>query len=340
MESPVAERKKRTDATPASDSAGKAQTEGSDPDHFPDARELARNHSSQTKPDVTNPYTLGDPANPLGMQEPANDEWTGEGNTVPYGTTPQVNTNEANPYSDGDPANPLGTQAPLGHDNGGTDMQGHRLPQTDVNARNPYATGDPANPLGGQRALFDDEDPRTQEPIDPASTRFRFVTIPIALVGALFGVLAAIYEQTFGGHSLALFVAGPVIEECVKPMGVIWLLEYRPRWLSASWQVVALAALSGLVFATIENLVYIHIYVPDGTPFFQAFRWIVCTALHVGCCTVFGLGLARNWRLILARGGGFQIDSAFAWFVAAAVIHGAYNFSVTVLQVSGVLTFD
>ncbi len=268
--------------------------------------DLERSHSSQLKADATNPYTLGDPSNPLDKQKPANDEWTGEGNNVPHQYAPQTSLKIENPYAHGDPANVLGKQ--------------HQLYDK--------------NPDPGHSSLAHSGDELNQD-----HRSLLLLAIPIALLGGLLSIPVALIGQLTNHQPLMTFVGGPVIEEIAKPLGVIWLISYRPRWLVSPVWAILFSALGGLIFASVENLIYIHIYVPDGTENFQAYRWTVCTGLHVLCSTVFGLGLAKSLRLILAQGGRFQIDSILGYFTAAAVIHGVYNFTVTLLSGVGWMRF-
>jgi hypothetical protein len=50
----------------------------------------------------------------------------------------------------------------------------------------------------------------------------------IAAVGGFFGILAAYFEEFQYGGIMSIFIAAPIIEEVVKPMGVYLLL--------AKWQ--------------------------------------------------------------------------------------------------------
>lgn len=152
---------------------------------------------------------------------------------------------------------------------------------------------------------------------------------PAAVIGALVaghqGVPAAVY----------LVVIGPVVEELLKQCGMTWLLEHRPYRILAAGQFVLAGVVSGLIFGVIENLVYFHVYLADQPADrlarVAAYRWTVCTALHVVCAGVASLGLVRAWRRMLARGRPAQLSDAAPWFVAAIVIHGCYNLAASFL---------
>ena len=166
------------------------------------------------------------------------------------------------------------------------------------------------------------------------------VVYMLALLGAVAGIPAAIVEQM--GHSLQgislIVLIAPIVEEICKLLGLILLLEKRHHWLGGPAEIVILAALSGAVFATIENGLYIFVYAPEAKEGFVAFRLMVCTSLHVATSTVFGIGLARVWRRMRA-GRKFEIEPAMWFYVAAVALHAAYNTSVFVLSLTGVLEF-
>ena len=63
------------------------------------------------------------------------------------------------------------------------------------------------------------------------------------------------------------------------------------------------------------------------------------TAMHVTASAIFGVGLAKMWQRTSRRGGGFDIDVCVRYYIAAAVLHGAYNAVVIVLSLTGVLKF-
>ena len=84
------------------------------------------------------------------------------------------------------------------------------------------------------------------------------------------------------------------------------------------------------MFATIENLVYIHLYARLGgvadVARLAEFRWAVCTPLHVGCSLIASVGLMRAWVRHQAAGRPLELSDAFGWFALAIGVHGLYNF--------------
>jgi RsiW-degrading membrane proteinase PrsW (M82 family) len=184
--------------------------------------------------------------------------------------------------------------------------------------------------------------------LDPMAPRSRppaaLVVWIIAIVGSVGGIGAAILNNSALAIDpmvgiLVFVVAGPAVEEICKPLAIVFLLDKRPHWFRGSTEIVILAACSALVFATLENLLYIFVHNPGGSESFVFYRLTVCTALHVKASTVFGLGLAKMWRHIRDKGGHFDIDICFKYYVTAVIIHGVYNGSALILEWSGVLNF-
>ena len=153
---------------------------------------------------------------------------------------------------------------------------------------------------------------------------------PLAVVGALMagrqGAIGVVYAIVFG----------PVVEELLKQCGMMYLLEKKPYRLFTAWQFVFAALAAALVFATIENLVYIHVYFPisciEDVEAAAAFRWVYCTLLHVVCAAVASLGLVRVWRRQLQDGRPAELAAAFPFFATAMVIHGVYNLAAMFVE--------
>ena len=189
---------------------------------------------------------------------------------------------------------------------------------------------------------------------DSSSRSVRLGDLLVVALGSLLAVPGVFFGTlTGGGWFLGPVVAGPLIEEALKPMGLIILLtRHSALKLSASMGVL-LGAFSGLVFAAIENLIYLKIYIPDHDSRLVVWRWTVCVGVHVACSAIVGYGLARSsggraakegseYRLLNSasphlldepreRSGVFQ-GSSLKCLVVATLLHGTYNFAAIVLQ--------
>lgn len=157
----------------------------------------------------------------------------------------------------------------------------------------------------------------------------------VAIFGSVLGIPAAFAESMTAGAATSLFavilivVVGPAVEEVVKPIALIFLLERAPHRVLGRAQIWLSAALAGAGFAAIENLIYIHVYIPamDTPPTFDiaTFRWTVCTTLHIVCSSVMGIGLAREHVRSTHEGRSFELERVLPIYAVAVVIHGLYN---------------
>ena len=158
----------------------------------------------------------------------------------------------------------------------------------------------------------------------------------LVLCGGPFAILATLATSVTDGMTggvIYLVVIGPAIEEMMKIGAALLVLENRPWLFRNGLQTVIAATAAGLLFAVVENLIYIHLYNPEGTESFRLWRWTVCTALHTGTSTIAGLGLLRMWNQAVAPAlANPEIEfkrpqalDAYPYILTAVVIHGAYN---------------
>lgn len=165
--------------------------------------------------------------------------------------------------------------------------------------------------------------------------RHRLVAILWSLSGGLFAIFGALVKETgVGGGPLLVMLFAPAIEEVLKPCGVYFLLERRVRYLSSRLQVALLSMMGGIVFAAIENVIYLCLYVRRPVLGLIVWRWTVCLAMHAACSFLVGLGLGKLLPA-MRRGEPFELEDCFGWVIAAIVIHGVYNASVTFITTFG-----
>ncbi len=161
-------------------------------------------------------------------------------------------------------------------------------------------------------------------------------TLLAALLGGPFAILGALMAGQQGAIGpLYAVVVAPVVEEVLKQSGMTYVLERMPYRVFSSWQFVFAGAVSGLAFGAIENVVYIAVnssrLSPEALARLAAFRWPVCTTLHVVCATIASLGLVRAWKRQLRTGQPVQLTDAMPLLLVAMMIHGAYNLWAIVL---------
>ena len=159
-----------------------------------------------------------------------------------------------------------------------------------------------------------------------AASRSWLVTLAVALVAGPAAILGTFWAGA-GGFvgAVMMVVMGPTIEEIFKIALPLWIVEKRPWLFRSGLQVMLCAAWGGFVFAVVENLLYLNVYIPDPSPQLILWRWTVCVALHTGCSLVAAVGLLEIRRQMLRQARRPQLSDGAAWLVAAICIHGLYN---------------
>ena len=93
------------------------------------------------------------------------------------------------------------------------------------------------------------------------------------------------------------------------------------------------------MFGIIESLVYVIVYVDNPSREFIIFRFSVPLGLHATASYLVGLGL--NQRILDWAAGRSKLPRASRnYYIAAVVLHGAYNAIAVILSVSGIIDFN
>jgi len=160
-------------------------------------------------------------------------------------------------------------------------------------------------------------------------------TFPLALVSAPLAIVGVFVLRVQGMGSfgcMALVVFGPIIEEILKISSALLIVEKRPYLFKSERQIVLICVFSGLVFAFMENLLYLNLYIANPTPALILWRWTACVLLHSGCTAVSSIGLAKVWRDATANLRKPRLSLMTKYVAAACVIHGIYNFTAIFLD--------
>lgn len=174
-------------------------------------------------------------------------------------------------------------------------------------------------------------------------TRYPGAALPVLLsvlsgiLGGVFAVPAVFLNGCASWIELFMLVfLGPFTEETLKQSGAIFQLEKMRCSLRYRWQFFLSGALGGAVFSVLENLIYRYVYLADSPPeklaAVMAFRWTLCTLLHILTTLVSSMGLCKIWQDSLKKERPCRLADAFPWFAAATFIHGLYNFSMLLLD--------
>ena len=156
------------------------------------------------------------------------------------------------------------------------------------------------------------------------SFKWHVLALLIAAGGGVLGVLGAIIQEWSQGSLLVAFVAAPMIEEVMKPCGVYLLLVRWPEVLISRLYTALLAAVGGLSFAVVENIIYLQFYFPEHTQTLVVFRYSACLAVHVVCSFILGFGI--NQKLLASvRGEVPLLKGNKKFFFIPMIIHSLFN---------------
>lgn len=128
-------------------------------------------------------------------------------------------------------------------------------------------------------------------------------------------------------------VIGPAVEEAMKIATCAMVIEIRPYLFSRRAQIYVATLGAAFVFAAIENVLYLHVYIEEPTELIFLWRWTVCVALHVGCTAVATRGLTRIWHRTMTEYRRPVMAQGFGPLATAIVLHGCYNASALLYQV-------
>lgn len=161
------------------------------------------------------------------------------------------------------------------------------------------------------------------------------VVLIVMVVGGPWSILGAFFQNSVSaawlGILVAVFVAPPV-EEMMKMAAAAYVVEVKPYLFKNRLQIIMSGIAAGLAFGLLENVYYINVVFPqledmgqEITPGLIAFRWIVCTLLHVTCSTIASFGMARIWQKATTELREPRFADGFPLLVTAMVLHGVYN---------------
>ncbi len=163
------------------------------------------------------------------------------------------------------------------------------------------------------------------------SSKWRFFGFFMAALGGILGVLGAIIQEWSQGSLLVAFVAAPMIEEVMKPSGVYLLLVRWPKMLTSRIYTAFLAAVGGLCFALVENILYLQFYFPEHTQTLVVFRYSACLTMHVVCSFILGFGINQE-LLASVRGEVPLLKGNKKFFFIPMIIHSLFNIMAVLVK--------
>jgi len=145
----------------------------------------------------------------------------------------------------------------------------------------------------------------------------------LCTVGAPFGVVGALVAVFISPVPLTVVLVAPV-EEILKVLVVLLMVERRSPLIISSVQIVLLAAYGGFLFSAVENLLYAFFYFPGKASLVWSLRWVTATPMHVGASAICGLGLVRLRRFI-RKHNRYEPEPWLPYYGIAVALHAGWN---------------
>jgi hypothetical protein len=174
----------------------------------------------------------------------------------------------------------------------------------------------------------------TQGEEETSPNRSWWICLIVAAISGPAAVLGTFFTQSTNSIPPVMMIClvGPLVEEVMKAASILWVVEKRPFFFKTPAQIVVCGIMSGLVFAAIENLLYLNVYIPNPTPGLATWRWTVCVALHTGCTCISAFGLRKVWQRTMAERTRPNIAIASTYIIAAVLTHAIYNTAATLFS--------
>lgn len=168
---------------------------------------------------------------------------------------------------------------------------------------------------------------------DATSARRRWVIVfALAALGGPFAAIEALFHRPAGmlqmSFPLIAVLFAPLVEEAMKVAATAIVVEVKPYLFRTARQIYCAAVGSALVFAALENALYLGVYVAHPSVGLVLWRWIACVALHLGATAVATSGLVRVWRETTTEYRPPRMALAMPYWVGAILLHGAFNAGV------------
>lgn len=165
------------------------------------------------------------------------------------------------------------------------------------------------------------------------------VAILALLLGGPFAVVGAFMQSSpsllAAGGMIMIVVFGPAIEETLKIAIAAMVIERRPYLFQRAEQIQLATVGSAFVFAVIENIIYLTVYIPNPNFAIIVWRWTICVGLHVGCTAIASKGLLDIWHRSITEQRKPDMGVGLRALVWAIVVHGLYNASVVAYEMIG-----
>lgn len=127
---------------------------------------------------------------------------------------------------------------------------------------------------------------------------------------------------------LSFVLFAPIASEVLKVAIAATLIERRSTLIRVPGQIYCMTIGTALVFATVQNVIYLGLFFPNSPLDIVLYRWVACVMLHVICTAIATGGLIPIWTQMQHERRQFATTRAVPAVAVAIVVHAVYNTTV------------
>jgi hypothetical protein len=155
------------------------------------------------------------------------------------------------------------------------------------------------------------------------------IAASVPFIGIPFAVFCAFFVVE---HLMLLnfVVLGPAVSEGLKIAVTLILLERWGLVVRCPGQIHLMTLGTAVVFAAIQNVVYLLVYFTNSPVELVVYRWAVGLPLHGLCTLIAARGLILVWERAQHERRAASVTTAYPYVGAAIVLHAVFNLCVFV----------
>ena len=157
-----------------------------------------------------------------------------------------------------------------------------------------------------------------------ASRKSWLIAALVPVFGIPFGLICAMVTVEYAGV-VNFVVFGPVMAEVLKVAVGYTVIERRGFLIRRAGQIYWMALGTAVVFAIVQNVVYLTLYFRNAPIELVTYRWFAGVPLHAMCTLIAARGLVSIWEHAILERRAIRLTGAYPSLIAAIVLHAVFN---------------
>jgi len=144
-----------------------------------------------------------------------------------------------------------------------------------------------------------------------------------ALFAALMAVPGAFLLSL--GDPVAILVMAPAMEEALKILAVVLLVDAKPFLIRRGTQIWVAAIMSAIAYAVVHNATSFSLFITAPPLGLILGRWIGGPVLHAACTAIAASGVVAAWQMADHEGRRLKLSKAARSVCIAIILHAGLN---------------